>query len=163
MEQERLDEISGWFAARVPGDWFTGAPTVALDGEQVVVTGALAAPSLPDGASAGFRAGYEAAQIHSFREHTRRHRIGLAREVEHRYEVPVTWAATCGATTTTFNPGGSRGSRQAEGGEDARKVMIDARRRAVRAWRKRYAFGGPPAWRRGSGSGGGSPRDIREL
>jgi len=118
MEKAKLDEIAGWFAGRLPDGWFTGAPSVTTDDEQVVVVGTLDGPTLPEGASAETRAGAEAGRIARFREATRGARILIAREIERKYEVPVTWGATSGGTTLTFTPGGS-GRRQREGSESS--------------------------------------------
>jgi hypothetical protein len=160
MEQADLDKIRGWFAGRLPDGWFTGAPSVTADDEQILVVGTLTEPALPADASADVKAGAEAGRIARFRETTRGWRIEIAREAERRFKLPVTWGATCGGTTKTFTPGGSgRGEGRAEGQEEARRVMIAARRRALRAWRRRFAFGGPRAWRRGPWGGGwGGPR-----
>jgi hypothetical protein len=148
MANVEHDKITGWFAGRLPDGWFTGAPSVTIDEKQILVVGTLTGPALPEGASAELKAGAESGRISRFREATRPHRIAIAREAERRFELNVTWGATCGGTTQTFTPGGS-GRRQAEESEgEPSKVMIHARRRALRAWRRRFAFGGPPGWRR---------------
>jgi hypothetical protein len=118
MEKTKLDEIAGWFAGRLPDGWFTGAPSVTTDDKQVLVVGTLDAPTLPEGATAETKAGAEAGRIARFREATRGPRILIAREIERKYEVPVTWGATSGGTTLTFTPGGS-GRRQREGSESS--------------------------------------------
>ena len=117
MEKPKLDEIAGWFAGRLPDGWFTGAPSVTTDDKQVLVVGTLEAPALPQGATAENKAGAEAGRIARFREATRGHRILIAREIERGYEVPVTWGATCGATTLNFTPGGS--GRRGRGGSES--------------------------------------------
>jgi hypothetical protein len=151
MEKTEHDKVAGWFAGRVPDGWFTGPPSVTVDDEQVLVVGTLAEPALPEGASADLKAGVEAGRISRFREATRPYRIAIAREMERELELPVTWGAACGGTTVTFNPGGSgwrrKGEAEAEG--EATKVMIHGRRRRAMAWRRRFAFGGPRAWRGG--------------
>lgn len=138
MATPELDKIAGWFAGRLPDGWFTGAPSVTTDGKQIVVVGTLTEPALPEGASADYRAAAEAGRIGRFREATRPHRIAIAREAERRFELNVTWGATCGGTSVTFTPGGS-GRPAAEG--EPKKVMIAARPRALWAWRRRF---GPP-------------------
>jgi hypothetical protein len=149
MATHELDEIAGWFAGRLPDGWFTGAPSVTIDDGQIVVVGTLTEPVVPDDASAKLRAGAEVGRISRFREATRPHRILIAREAEHRFEQPVTWGATSGGTTERFTPGGSgRRHSQPEGEGEAKQVMIAARRAAMRRWRRRFAFGGPRAWRR---------------
>ena len=154
MEAAELEKIAGWFAGRLPDGWFTGAPSVTTDDEQILVVGTLTEPSVPEGAAAGFKAAAETGRIARFREATRPYRIAIAREAEHQFKLPVTWGAVSGGTTTTFTPGGS-GRRGKESGEgEAQKVHIFGRRRALRAWRRRFAFGGPPTWRRGRWAGG---------
>jgi hypothetical protein len=148
MATPERDEIAGWFAGRLPDGWFTGAPSVTIDEGQIVVVGTLTEPTLPGEASAQMRAGAETGRISRFREATRPHRIHIAREAEHRFELDVTWGATCGGTTETFTPGGSGRRREGAEGEEAKKVMIAARRAAMRRWRRRFGFGGPRAWRR---------------
>jgi hypothetical protein len=141
------DEIAGWFAGRLPDGWFTGAPSVTIDEGQIVVVGTLTEPALPADASAQVKSGAAAGRITRFREGTRPQRIGIAREAEARFELPVTWGATVGETTEKFTPGGSGRSQSSEGG-DAQKVVIAARERLARRWQRRFAFGGPRAWRR---------------
>jgi hypothetical protein len=151
MATPERDEIAGWFAGRLPDGWFTGAPSVTIDEGQIVVVGTLTEPVLPEDASAQLRAGAEVGRITRFREATRPYRIAIAREAEHRFELNVTWGATAGGTTEKFNPGGSgrRKSSEGEGEGEAKKVMIAGRRAAMRRWHRRFAFGGPGAWRRG--------------
>jgi hypothetical protein len=149
MATPERDEIAGWFAGRLPDGWFAGAPSVTIDEGQIVVVGTLTEPELPEGASAQLKAGAESGRITRFREATRPHRIHIAREAEHRFELPVTWGATSGGTTETFTPGGSGRRKSAEGESEPVKVMIAARRAAMRRWRRRFAFGGPGVWRRG--------------
>jgi hypothetical protein len=153
MEKTDADKIAGWFAGRLPDGWFTGAPTVTVEEKQILVVGTLSEPNVGADASAETRAGAEAGRIARFREGTRGWRIEIAREAERQFKLPVTWGATSGGTTTTFTPGGSGWRQDGGGGEgedEAKKVMIAARRRALGAWRRRFAFGGPPAWRRGA-------------
>jgi len=142
------DTITGWFAGRLPDGWFAGAPSVTVDDKQILVVGTLADAPVAEGASGELRAGAEQGRITRFREATRPYRIAIAREAEHRFERNVTWGATCGGTSETFTPGGSGHRSEAEGEGEAKKVMIHGRRRAARAWARRYAFGGPRAWRR---------------
>jgi len=46
-EQERL--IGAWFAGRVPESWYEGSPTIEIDGDEILVVGSLAPPSLAAG------------------------------------------------------------------------------------------------------------------
>jgi hypothetical protein len=121
---------------------------VTIDEGQIVVVGTLTEPTLPPDAPAQMKAGAEAGRISRFREATRPYRIAIAREAEHKFEQHVTWGATAGGTTEKFNPGGSGRSRGSE--DEPKKVEIHGRPWMRRAWRRRFAFGGPGAFRRGT-------------
>lgn len=109
-QQFNLDRVRGFFAGLVPEDWFVAAPEVAVDDGHLVVTGIISSPVSAAGGAGEFQAGAEAGRIRRFRESTRRERIWIARQVEAAFELPVTWAVTCGATTQRFTRGGSGGS-----------------------------------------------------
>ncbi len=142
MEKKDSDRIAGWFAGRVPDGWFVEAPSVTVEGEQIRVVGRLAPPEVAADALPELRSGAEAGRIGRFREHTRGHRIAIAREAERQFKLDVTWGAVAGATTTEFTAGGS-GRRRGEGSEDQggpetpRPVEIMARH-----WARRFASGG---------------------
>jgi hypothetical protein len=123
MDSAELEKIAGWFAGRLPDGWFTGAPSVTTDDKQVLVVGGLTEPSLPEAASAGFKAAAETGRIARFREATRPYRIAIAREAERQFKLPVTWGATSGGTTATFTPGGS--GRQRHEADEAKTVGGD--------------------------------------
>ena len=36
-----LDELRGWFAGRIPDEWFTSAPEVTVDREEILVVGEI--------------------------------------------------------------------------------------------------------------------------
>jgi hypothetical protein len=95
-------ELRGWFAGRVPGDWFTAAPDVVADREEILVTGALADPDLPADADADAAAAGREARIAGFREDTRAQRMRIADEAERRFRRKVSWAARCGDVERTF-------------------------------------------------------------
>ncbi|MDP9396502.1 MAG: hypothetical protein M3P96_01110 [Actinomycetota bacterium] len=97
-----IDIARGWFAGRLPSDWFEGPPEVLVDREEIVVVGALPAPDLPADASEGERAAALAGRIRGFREDTRDRRIEIAREAEHRFGRKVAWGARCGARREVF-------------------------------------------------------------
>ena len=88
------EEIRGWLAGRLPQDWFDGTPEVTIDREEITVVGALAAPDLPDTASAVERAAAGRGRVKGFREDTRERRMEIAREIEHRTERKVAWGVT---------------------------------------------------------------------
>jgi len=39
------DDLTAWLAGRLPDDWFTGAPQVTVDREEITVIGELPAPA----------------------------------------------------------------------------------------------------------------------
>lgn len=94
-------EVQAWLVGRLPETWFEGPPQVAVDREEIVVVGRLARPAVEGEDAAAGRAA-EAGRIKRFREETREHRIGIAREAEHRYRRKVAWGAECGETRQLF-------------------------------------------------------------
>ncbi|WP_158888720.1 hypothetical protein [Amycolatopsis anabasis] len=100
-EAPSADDAPAWLSGRLPGDWFTGAPEVTIDREEILIVGEL--PALaddhPDDAA---RAAAEAGRISRFREETRDARIEIARQAEHRYQRKVSWGARLGGTRELF-------------------------------------------------------------
>ena len=96
------DELQGWFAGRLPTDWFVGAPTVEADRDEILVVGTLAEPDLPSDASADAVAAARASRIAGYREDTRGQRIRIADEAQHRFGRKVSWGASCGDQTVWF-------------------------------------------------------------
>lgn len=97
--------LQGWFVGRVPADWFTGAPDVAHDRDEIVVIGTLADPDVPAGAGAGAgaqRAAARQGRIQGFREDTRQLRIRIADEAEARFARRVAWGVRCGDQEEIF-------------------------------------------------------------
>ncbi|MPY80262.1 MAG: hypothetical protein GEV04_17740 [Actinophytocola sp.] len=95
------DDAAAWFAGRLPDDWFTGAPKITVDREEILVVGEL--PSLTDTfADDAERAAAESGRIARFREETREDRIEIARQAEHRYRRKVAWGAKAGETEELF-------------------------------------------------------------
>ena len=96
-----MNTIEGWFAGRLPDDWFKGEPEVTVDREEIVVVGTLKAPKVdksdPDGARAA-----ESGRIKRWREDTREDRMRIAREAERRFGAKVAWGAACGETREIF-------------------------------------------------------------
>jgi Arc/MetJ-type ribon-helix-helix transcriptional regulator len=91
-----LSTLAGWFAGRLPDDWFSGAPDVRADREEILVVGALAEPEYPNDADEPARAAARRARIQRFREDTRDQRMKIADEAEHRTGRKVAWGARCG-------------------------------------------------------------------
>ncbi len=94
--------LSGWFAGRLPDDWFTGTPDVTTDREEILVVGTLAEPEYPDGADEAAQAAARRARIQRFREDTRDQRMRIADEAEHRTGRKVAWGARCGDEERIF-------------------------------------------------------------
>ena len=100
-------EVRGWFTGRLPGDWFTAAPDIKVDREEITVVGTLAAPEAAgaagaSGASDAERAAAAEGRIRRFREETRLRRIEIAREAEHKFRRKVSWGVSCADVTEMF-------------------------------------------------------------
>jgi len=98
-EPPPVDGVAGWFAGRLPDDWFEGAPEVRVDRDEVLVVGRVAAPPVEDGVDA---AEAEAGRVARFRESTREERMRIAREAERRFGRTVSWGAESGGTRVLF-------------------------------------------------------------
>jgi hypothetical protein len=96
------DEIQGWFAGRIPGDWFTGAPEVSVDREEILVVGDLPEPELPADATEDATGAARDARISGHREDTRRQRMRIADEAQRRFGRKVSWGASCGDRRDLF-------------------------------------------------------------
>lgn len=92
-------EIRGWFAGRLPDDWFTEPAEVTVDREEITVIGALADPEVEDGAEQSAAAEGRAKR---FREDTRARRIEIAREAERKFGRKVSWGVRCGESTEMY-------------------------------------------------------------
>jgi hypothetical protein len=92
----------GWFAGRVPDDWFTGPPEVTYDRDEVLVLGPLAVPDLGADADDDARAAAVASRIEAFRDETRPHRMAIADAAEQRFGRKVAWGVECGSERVVF-------------------------------------------------------------
>ncbi|EWM14038.1 hypothetical protein KUTG_04342 [Kutzneria sp. 744] len=100
-EVPSAEDAPGWFAGRLPDGWFTGAPEITVDREEIVIVGEL--PALEgEFADDAARAAAESGRISRYREQTREERIEIARQAEHRYGRKVAWGAKLGGTTELF-------------------------------------------------------------
>src|SRR5688500_4680259 len=70
------EEVKGWLTGRLPKEWFSGAPEVRMDEDEIWVIGALPDVQAPGGGDA-VKAAQEGA-IQRFREGTRDERIKIA-------------------------------------------------------------------------------------
>ena len=89
--------IQGWFAGRLPDEWFTGPAVVTVDREEITIVGTLPVPE-EDAQDPGFAEG----RIKRFREQTREQRIEIAREAERRFRRKVAWGARCAGHDEMF-------------------------------------------------------------
>lgn len=95
-------ELGAWFAGRVPENWFTEAPKVVVDREEIGVLGTLPPLSVVDGLPAPERAAAVQGYVERFREETRERRIDIAREAEHRFRRKVSWGVVVDGATVMF-------------------------------------------------------------
>ena len=96
------ETLAGWFAGRLPDDWFTGPAEVKTDREEILVVGTLAEPEYPKDADDATRLAARRARIKRFRADTREQRIRIADEAEHRTGRKVAWGAVCGDEREIF-------------------------------------------------------------
>ena len=85
------EEIRAWLRGRLP-EWFEDW-TVALDREEITISGRLAAPA--EGSEAETVAEARG-RIAEFRERTRAERIAIASDLQDQDGRKVAWAAECG-------------------------------------------------------------------
>ncbi|HEY2916052.1 MAG TPA: hypothetical protein VGI98_02445 [Candidatus Limnocylindrales bacterium] len=97
-----MDEIRGWFAGRIPDDWFTGPVTVTGDREELLVTGELADAKVDAAASEAEQGAARSSRVDDFRDQTRPARMRIAADAEHRFDRKVSWAVTIGGETHAF-------------------------------------------------------------
>jgi hypothetical protein len=91
-------EVAGWFAGRLPDDWFTGPVELVVDRDEITVIGAVPEPDAGDGDPTAARAG----RIARFREQTRGQRMEIADAAQARYGRSVAWGASCGDVREVF-------------------------------------------------------------
>jgi hypothetical protein len=92
----------GWFAGRLPDGWFTAAPEVTYDREEILVVGELAEPELGKDADDDARGAARRARIEGFREDTRAQRMRIADDAEHKFGRKVAWGVRCGDERILF-------------------------------------------------------------
>jgi hypothetical protein len=102
MRTHAGEELAGWFAGRLPEQWFSGPAEVTVDAEEILVVGRLAEPAYPEGAGDDTRAAARAGRARQFREDTREARIAIAAEAEQRTQRKVAWGVDCGDDRFVF-------------------------------------------------------------
>ncbi|MEU8323189.1 hypothetical protein AB0C33_32900 [Nonomuraea sp. NPDC048881] len=93
-------QVRGWFTGRLPEGWFTGAPEIVRDREEIAVLGTL--PDPPADTPEAERLALIEGLARRFREETRERRIEIAREAERRFRQKVSWGVRCGGETVMF-------------------------------------------------------------
>jgi hypothetical protein len=97
-----VEQITGWFAGRIPAEWFEGGPEVTADREEILVVGTLSEPELPADAGEEARRAALESRIAGFREDTRQKRMRIADEAQRRFQRKVSWGASSGDVTARF-------------------------------------------------------------
>ncbi|TMR97592.1 hypothetical protein [Nonomuraea basaltis] len=93
-------QVRGWFTGRLPGDWFTEAPKIIRDREEIAVLGTL--PDPPGDVPEAERGTLIEGLARRFREETRERRVEIAREAERKFRQKVSWGVVCGGETVMF-------------------------------------------------------------
>jgi hypothetical protein len=102
MGEMTMDELRGWFAGRIPDEWFTGPLEVTVDREEILVVGAIPAVKIAKGASETEAAATRESRVDAFREETRPARMRIADEAQRRFRRHVSWGVKLGDETQTF-------------------------------------------------------------
>jgi hypothetical protein len=102
MDGMTMDELRGWFAGRIPDDWFTGPLEVSVDREEILVVGDLADVKAAKGTSEEEAAAARESRIDGFREDTRSTRMHIAEEAQRRFRRHVSWGVRLGGETELF-------------------------------------------------------------
>ncbi len=87
-----MTEVASWLSGRLPDDWFTTAPALEVDRDEIVVVGTLPPLDRAEGATDTEHAAALAGRVRRFRETTRDERIAIARELQRAYGRKVAWA-----------------------------------------------------------------------
>lgn len=93
-------QVRGWFTGRLPEGWFTGAPEIVRDREEIAVLCTL--PDPPADTPEAERGALIEGLARRFREETRERRIEIAKEAERRFRQKVSWGVVCGGETVMF-------------------------------------------------------------
>ncbi|GAA1507370.1 hypothetical protein GCM10009827_021930 [Dactylosporangium maewongense] len=110
-------DAPAWIGGALPDGWFTGPAEITIDRDEITIVGRLSDPPLPDDATDADRSAAEQGRIAGFRETTRDQRIGIAQQLERRYQRKVAWGVRVGENRelfTTFSAPVMTRLRQAE-------------------------------------------------
>jgi Arc/MetJ-type ribon-helix-helix transcriptional regulator len=96
------EEVRGWFTGRVPADWFSAAPELTIDRDEILVVGTISEPTVASDAGDVERAAARAGRVNAFREETREVRMRIADEAQAAFGRTVSWGAKIGDETELF-------------------------------------------------------------
>jgi len=96
------DELKGWIAGRIPKDWFTGAPDVRADRDEIWVIGTLGDVALPGDAGPEAANAARTGRIKQYREDTRDLRMQIAEEAKQKFGRSLSWGVRCGDAREMF-------------------------------------------------------------
>jgi hypothetical protein len=102
MGEMSMDELRGWFVGRLPEEWFTAAPEITVDREEILVVGEIPEVKAAKGASETEAAAARASRVDAFREDTRPARMRIADEAQRRFRRHVSWGVRLGGETQHF-------------------------------------------------------------
>ncbi|KQY63961.1 MULTISPECIES: hypothetical protein [unclassified Nocardioides] len=99
ITDENRERVRGWFAGRLPDEWQAEPARTTIDREEITVV--LTIPDIEttsgdDAPSEAEAAEARAGRAAGFREDTRKARMKIAREAEHRFERKVAWGVRVG-------------------------------------------------------------------
>jgi hypothetical protein len=102
MGDMTMDELRGWFAGRIPDEWFTEPLEVTADREEILVVGTIPDVKVAKGASTAEAAAAQESRVDAFRDETRSARMQIAEEAQRRFRRTVSWGVKIGGETQTF-------------------------------------------------------------
>jgi hypothetical protein len=102
MGDVTMDELRGWFAGRIPDEWFSGPLEVTVDREEILVVGTIPDVKIAKGASPAEAVAAQESRIDAFREETRPARMSIAEDAQRRFRRHVSWGVSIGGETHTF-------------------------------------------------------------
>src|SRR5260221_11893046 len=80
QQESAVERVRGWFTGRMPEEWLDGALDGRVDRGEITGIVPIAGPQATEGASEAELAAAGEGRSRRFREETRRHRIGVARQ-----------------------------------------------------------------------------------
>lgn len=96
---DETTEIRSWLAGRLPQGWFSEAPEVLADRDEILVIGRIEDVAPSEGVDVGTA---RSGRIKKHREDTREERMRIAREAQSKFGRHVSWAVRIGDTGELF-------------------------------------------------------------